>query len=202
MMQTYDIYLVGVGGQGVLTIADLITRTAFRKGIPVNYYPTKGMAQRGGFVKVRLRLGSSEVGPDISEGGADLVISMERSESLKAVRFLKTGGEFLLYDHRWNPAAVMLGKAPYPDLATVWDEIAAVGGKVYALSDKDLPAYEGRPVRDNIYVLGSVLAQTKITDILPLKDMEETIAARWPKVTAVNAFTLEAGEKAPLLAHP
>ena len=50
-MQTYDIYLVGVGGQGVLTIADLITRTAFRKGIPVNYYPTKGMAQRGGFVK-------------------------------------------------------------------------------------------------------------------------------------------------------
>ena len=190
MMQTYDIYLVGVGGQGVLTIADLITRTAFRKGIPVNYYPTKGMAQRGGFVKVQLRLGSSEVGPDISEGGADLVISMERSEALKAVRFLKTGGEFLLYDHRWNPAAVMLGKAPYPDLATVWDEIAAVGGKVYALSDKDLPAYEGRPVRDNI------------TAILPLKEMEETIAARWPKVTAVNAFTLEAGEKAPLLAHP
>ena len=54
-MNTYDIYLVGVGGQGVLTIGEIITETAFRAGLPVNFYPTKGMAQRGGFVKAQLR---------------------------------------------------------------------------------------------------------------------------------------------------
>ena len=27
------------------------------KALPVNFYPTKGMAQRGGFVKAQLRLG-------------------------------------------------------------------------------------------------------------------------------------------------
>ena len=42
----YDIYIVGVGGQGVLTIADIITLTAAKNGVDVNYYPTKGMAQR------------------------------------------------------------------------------------------------------------------------------------------------------------
>ena len=59
----YDIYITGVGGQGVLTIADILTTAAFKKGLPVNYYPTKGMAQRGGFVKAQLRFGETGVGP-------------------------------------------------------------------------------------------------------------------------------------------
>jgi indolepyruvate ferredoxin oxidoreductase beta subunit len=90
----YDIYLVGVGGQGVLTIAELITEAAYLQGLPVNYYPTEGMAQRGGFVKAQVRLGRGFVGPNIPEKGADLAISMELSESLKAVRFIKPGGRF------------------------------------------------------------------------------------------------------------
>ena len=74
-MKTFDIYLVGVGGQGVLTIGEIITETAFRAGKPANFYPTKGMAQRGGAVKAQLRLGRSTVGPAIPERGADLVIA-------------------------------------------------------------------------------------------------------------------------------
>ncbi len=41
---SFDIYFVGVGGQGVLTIGEIISETAYRLGIPVNFYPTKGMA--------------------------------------------------------------------------------------------------------------------------------------------------------------
>ena len=118
---TYDIYFVGVGGQGVLTIGEIITETAYRKGLPVNFYPTKGMAQRGGFVKAQLRLGREAPGPAIPEKGADLVIATEVSEALKAVRFVKPEGDFVLYAHVWAPTAVMLGKAPYPKL----DEVAA-----------------------------------------------------------------------------
>jgi len=106
---TYDIYLVGVGGQGVLTIGDIIAETALRNMIPVSFYPTKGMAQRGGFVKAQVRLGRQTVGPNIPEKGADLVIAMEVSEALKAVRFVKPGGDFLLFGHVWAPTAVMLG---------------------------------------------------------------------------------------------
>src|SRR5512143_2131621 len=35
----YDIYFVGVGGQGVLTIGEIIAEAAFRQDIPVNFYP-------------------------------------------------------------------------------------------------------------------------------------------------------------------
>ena len=54
---TYDVFLVGVGGQGVLTIGDILAEAALGQGTPVNLYPTKGMAQRGGFVKAQVRLG-------------------------------------------------------------------------------------------------------------------------------------------------
>jgi len=36
----YDVFLVGVGGQGVLTIGDLIAEAALRQGVPVSFYPT------------------------------------------------------------------------------------------------------------------------------------------------------------------
>ena len=39
----FDIYLVGVGGQGILTIGELIAEAAVAKNIPANFYPTKGL---------------------------------------------------------------------------------------------------------------------------------------------------------------
>jgi len=126
----YDIYLVGVGGQGVLTIGELVAEASHRRGMPVNFYPTKGMAQRGGFVKAQLRLGREMVGPNIPEKGADLVIAMELSEALKAVRFIKPGGDFVLFGHVWAPTAVMLGKADYPTLAMVREQVQEAGGKM------------------------------------------------------------------------
>ena len=102
LRQRYDIYFVGVGGQGVLTIGEIITEAAFRQGIPVNFYPTKGMAQRGGFVKAQLRLGRKLAGPAIPERGADLVIATEISEALKAVRYIKPCGDFVLYTRTYG----------------------------------------------------------------------------------------------------
>ena len=51
-MKTCDLVLVGVGGQGVLTIGDLLLRAAFAADVPASFCPTKGMAQRRGLVKV------------------------------------------------------------------------------------------------------------------------------------------------------
>lgn len=192
----YDIYIVGVGGQGVLTIAEIITSVAFEEGIPVNYYPTKGMAQRGGFVKAQLRLGAETVGPDIAQQGADLVISMERSEALKAIRYMKKGGEFFLYDNKWLPTAVMLGKAPYPETGDVRREIAQAGGKAKVLSSEALPEFEGKPVRDNLYVLGAILKSTSLEKYLERKAILRTIESKWPKAAEENLYAVEQGLKA------
>ena len=198
---TYDIYLVGVGGQGVLTIGELIAETAFRKGIPVNFYPTKGMAQRGGFVKAQLRLGRATIGPAIPEKGADMVIATEVSEALKAVRYVKPTGDFVLFGHVWAPSAVMLGKAPYPTLDQVLGaarDAVGAGGRVHYIAEESLPLHEGSPVPDNIFTLAVALKQTRLGKVLPAADVEQAVRTRWKRGVERNLFAFESGLKAQL----
>jgi indolepyruvate ferredoxin oxidoreductase beta subunit len=189
----YDIYLVGVGGQGVLTIAELITDAAFLQGIPVNYYPTEGMAQRGGFVKAQIRLGRTPVGPNIPEKSADLVIAMEVSEALKAVRFIKPGGDFLLWGHVWLPTAAMLGKASYPSLEQVREQIGRAKVNYYYLDPMELPFYKDAPVPDNLFLLGAALESTGLKQMLDAQIVRQAIKERWPKGAERNLFALQTG---------
>jgi indolepyruvate ferredoxin oxidoreductase beta subunit len=194
----YDIYLVGVGGQGVLTIGELVAETAFRKGIPVNFYPTKGMAQRGGFVKAQLRLGRATIGPAIPEKSADLVIATEVSEALRAVRYVKPGGDFVLFGHIWAPTAVMLGKATYPALDQVLGAVRDAGGRVHYIAEESLPLYEDAPVPDNIFTLAVALKQTRLGELLPAADVGQAVRMRWKRGVERNLFAFEAGLKADL----
>ncbi|ATW27806.1 2-oxoacid:acceptor oxidoreductase family protein [Candidatus Formimonas warabiya] len=189
----FDIYIVGVGGQGVLTIGELIIEAALKKNIPANFYPTKGMAQRGGFVKAQLRLGRQVVGPSIPQKGADLIIAMERSESLKAIRYLKCGGDFFLYGSVWAPTAVMLGKAPYPSLEQVWGNLEQAEAKIAYLDPEMLPQYEGKPVAENLFVLGATLGNTALKTLFSAEDLATAITERWPKGAERNLAAFRAG---------
>jgi indolepyruvate ferredoxin oxidoreductase beta subunit len=189
----YDIYLVGVGGQGVLTIGELITEAATAAGIAANFYPTKGMAQRGGFVKAQIRLGRTVTGPEIPERGADLVIAMERSEALKAVRYVRPGGDFVLYGHVWQPTAVMLGKAPYPAREAVEEQIVQSGAALHCLDPGRLPEHEGTPVPANVYLLGAALGSTRLGQILDADAVARHIESRWKRGAALNQMAFRAG---------
>jgi indolepyruvate ferredoxin oxidoreductase beta subunit len=189
----YDVYLVGVGGQGVLTIGDLITEAALHKDIAVNFYPTKGMAQRGGFVKAQVRLGREMAGPHIPTRGADLVIAMELSESLKAVRYIKPDGDFLLFGHVWPPTDVMLGKAPYPTLAQVREQVQAAGAQLFYLDPEKLPLYEGTPVAANVYVLGAALGCTRLGEVLVASEVAHLVQKRWKRGAERNRLAFQAG---------
>jgi indolepyruvate ferredoxin oxidoreductase beta subunit len=193
---TYDIYLVGVGGQGVLSIGEIIAEAAYRRGVPVSYYPTKGMAQRGGFVKAQLRLGRASVGPAIPEKGADLVIATEVSEALKAIRFIKPGGDFILYGYVWQPTAVILGKASYPKLGQVLDvarQATGDRGQLHYIAPESLPVHEGAPIPDNVFTLAVVLHQTRLGELIPPADAEQVLRTRWKRGLERNLFAFRAG---------
>lgn len=189
----YDIYLVGVGGQGVLTIGELITNAAAAAGIAANFYPTAGMAQRGGFVKAQLRLGRDIVGPEIPEKGADLVVSMERSEALKAVRYIRPGGDFVLFDHVWQPTAVMLGKAPYPTLAAVREQIEGAGATLHHLDPRQIPTVDGVPAPNNVYVLGAIMGTTGLRRFLDTGAVAQAVETRWRRGVEANRLAFRAG---------
>ncbi len=188
-MKKLNVYMVGVGGQGILTIADMIMRGAEKLDVPANYFPTKGMAQRGGFVKAQLKLGSETVGPDIRPRGADICIAMELCESLKALRYIKQGGVMVVLGHRWLPTDVMLGKAPYPTVDEVKQAAADAEVRMVYLD----PALMPEGCAENIYLLGAALTHTELSNLLDADTLAEAITARWPKGAERNMKSLQAG---------
>ncbi len=190
---TYNIYLVGVGGQGVLTIGELITETAFLDEIPVNYYPTEGMAQRGGFVKAQIRIGQDLIGPHIPEKNADLIISMEVSEALKVVKFIKPGGDFLLWGHVWLPTASLLGKQGYPALEEVQKQIELAGANFFYLDPNLMPSHQGSSLPENIYVFGAAAGKTSLGKFINIESMKKAVQNRWPKVAEKNLYAFNCG---------
>ncbi len=192
-MKAYDIYLVGVGGQGILTIGEILAGAAEACGMPVNFFPSRGMAQRGGFVKAQLRLGRERVGPNIPERGADLVVAMERSEALKAIPYARPGGAFILFGDVWSPADVTLGKAPYPSEDAVCAAVQASGARLIALDPGALPAYEGEAVPANSFVLGLALRRTPLGELFSPEEIERAIEGRFKKAVNPNRFAFRAG---------
>ncbi|MBQ0079680.1 MAG: 2-oxoacid:acceptor oxidoreductase family protein [Eubacterium sp.] len=194
MSKHFDIYIVGVGGQGVLTISNLITQACVAKDLGVNYYPTKGMTQRGGFVKAQVRCGREPgtYSPSIAPAGADLVISMELAETLKAIPYAKKGADFVVFGDRWLPAGVQMGKDSYPTVEEVIGEIKKAGGNVIYLNPEDKP----EKMRANLYILGSVMAHTELSELISLEFLQELIANKWPKVAEGNLATVKAGAEA------
>lgn len=192
----YDIYLVGVGGQGILTIGSLLAEAAEKKGLAVNFFPSKGMAQRGGFVKAQLRIGREEVGPNIPEKSADLVISMELSESLKAVRYCKPAGDYILFADIWAPTDVTLGKAAYPKLEEVQQKILASEINLHILMPDQLPEYNGYHVQSNLFLVGYAIQNTPLGKILSADELEVFIEKKWAKAAGANLCAYHAGLKA------
>lgn len=88
-----DIILSGVGGQGILSIAAVISEAALKDGLYIKQSEVHGMSQRGGDVQSNLRLSDQPIASDlIPMGQADLIISLEPMESLRYLPFLKKGG--------------------------------------------------------------------------------------------------------------
>lgn len=188
-----DLFLVGVGGQGVLTIGEILAEAARRKGIPVNVFPTEGMAQRGGSVRSEVRFGREVAGPRIRVNSADTVIGMELSESLRAVHFVRPGGDFVLYGHVWPPTEVMLGKANYPSVEQVKEQIREAGARLLYLDPRERPMHNSSPVPANIYVLGAAIGGTSLGSMLGGQTILDVLADGWKADRQRNQVAFEAG---------
>ena len=111
-MKAFSIYLTGVGGQGIGLISEIILRAADHAGLPVKSVDTHGLAQRGGIVVSQIRMGDNVFSPLIPCGQADLVISLERHEALRAAgTMLKDHGCLIYYNTVWQPLPVRLNQA-------------------------------------------------------------------------------------------
>ena len=94
-MDTKNIMIVGVGGQGTLLASKLLGRILLENGYDVKVSEVHGMSQRGGSVVTYVRYGEKVYSPIIDKGEADFVLSFELLEAARWAEYLKEGGVLL-----------------------------------------------------------------------------------------------------------
>lgn len=114
-METKNIMIVGVGGQGTLLTSRILGNLAIQAGYDVKLSEVHGMAQRGGSVVTYVRYGEKVNEPIVEEGQADVLIAFERLEALRYAHFLKKEGVIVINDQRIDPMPVVIGVAEYPE---------------------------------------------------------------------------------------
>jgi indolepyruvate ferredoxin oxidoreductase beta subunit len=153
MKTCFNIYMTGVGGQGIGLLAEILARAADYSGLPVRGCDTHGLAQRGGMVASHLRLGRSW-SPLVPDGEADLVIALERHEAVRAAdTMLKSGGTIIWYDTSLQPLDVRMGLAAALGSDDMQKLAEARGIRAIRVCRDDLP--EAR--MQNIALVSSIL---------------------------------------------
>jgi indolepyruvate ferredoxin oxidoreductase beta subunit len=138
-MKTYNIYLAGVGGQGIGLLSELILRAADHAGHRVKAVDTHGLAQRGGIVVSQIRMGEAVFTPLIPAHQADLVVALERHEALRAlIQYAREGGTLIYYNTVWQPLDVRLGTAAEVSVADIESQCLLNGVRPVAVGEPDL----------------------------------------------------------------
>ncbi len=193
-MDTFNVSLVGVGGQGILLTANLLGRVAALAGLDVKKSEIHGMAQRGGSVASSVRFGERVFSPIIPAGESDLLVAFDRLEALRCAPQLKKGGKAVVNDVYLTPVTVSSGQQPeLSDLAGSLG--AALPGAVFV----DAPAIAARVGNDrtaNMVLAGAVSALTPFPVDLWLGAMAETFTGPKARLLEVNERAFALGREA------
>ncbi len=180
-----NVIVAGVGGQGILTAAEVLARVALEAGLEVKKSEVKGLSQRGGSVVSFVRFGPRVYSPVIEKGTAQLLVAFERAEALRWVHFLKPeDNAVVLNDLTVVPLPATLGLDTYP--RDVEETLRQVAGRLLVVNAPAVANRLGNPLVANTVVLGAAstllpfpedLWQRVLTDLFRRKYLEVNLQA-------------------------
>ena len=186
-METKNIMIVGVGGQGSLLASKLLGHLFLSQGYDVKVSEVHGMSQRGGSVVTYVRCGDRVASPVIDEGEADFIVSFELMEAARWLSCLKPGGRIVTNTQQIDPMPVITGAAEYPsDLA---EKMRAAGAQVDALDCLALAEEAGSQKAVNIVLLGRLSHYFNLPEEAWMKSLEANVPPRFLEMNK-KAFRL------------
>ena len=187
-METKNIMIVGVGGQGSLLASKLLGRLLVDEGYDVKVSEVHGMSQRGGSVVTYVRYGEKVYSPIIEEGEADFIVSFEKIEAARWLSCLKKDGKIIVNTQQIDPMPVIIGAAQYP--ADVLDTITEKGAFVDALDALSLAEEAGSAKAVNIVLMARLAKYFDINYDKWIAAIEKSVA---PKFVELNKKAFELG---------
>ncbi len=186
-MDTKNIMIVGVGGQGSLLASKLLGHLLVEQGYDVKVSEVHGMSQRGGSVVTYVRYGERVFSPVIDRGQADAIVSFELLEAARWMEYLKPGGQIITNTQQIDPMPVITGAAQYPENLT--EKMTAAGAKVYALDCLALAQKAGNAKAVNLVLLGRLSHYFDFAEEAWQEAIESCVPAKFLEVNK-RAFAL------------
>ena len=187
-----QILLVGVGGQGVLTAAQVLTAAVHRAGMDVVSGQLHGMSQRGGSVECSVRIGP--VRGSFILGPADIIVAFEPLEGLRSEDRIGPASSVLLSLALIVPTAFAGEAMAYPAPADIEAALASRGAHVFPVDAQTLAKEAGAERTMNVVMLGALAGLGRLpfaADVL----LEEILSRCPPAFAAANRRAFEAGRK-------
>ncbi|WP_243428091.1 indolepyruvate oxidoreductase subunit beta [Clostridium rhizosphaerae] len=186
-MDTTNILICGVGGQGLVLTTKILAEAAFEEDYDLKTSDVIGLSQRGGMVWGSVRFGKKIYSALIPDGEADILLAMEELEGLRWSSSLKTGGKVILNEHKTFPNRILIEKEEYPE--SINETLVNKGFEIFSVN-----ANKAAKGLNNIKVVNLVLLG-KLSTFLSLS------LSTWEKVIEKNVppSTVDLNKKAFML---
>ncbi len=194
MTATTNILVVGIGGQGVMTAAEILAEAAIAIGHDAKKTEVAGMAQRGGVVSSHLRFGPRVLSPQIVPGTADVLLGFESAEAMRWQHMLKPGAITLMNTARLVPPVVELGLFDYP--VDPLAEIRRTGNPVVAFDATRIAQELGDIRLGNTVMLGAIADHLPFPAETLLAGVLKRFSKKGEKLVNLNRLAFAAGRAA------
>ena len=183
-----DIILCGVGGDGIVSVAKIISDAALNLGMNVKQSEIHGMSQRGGSVFSHLRISSDPIFADvIPEGKADIILSSEPMEALRYLPFLAPDGVVI------TNSDPFVNIKNYPDIEKVNAELKKLP-KCVSFNANEIAKSLG--ARGNMVLLGAAAPYLEIAFDELEKAIRSIFGRKGDAVVETNIKAIRAGRDA------
>ncbi len=179
MQKIFNIVISGTGGQGLITLLQILADAALFEGYDVKTSELHGLSQRGGSVEAYVRFGKKVFSPLVPLAGADLVLGLELLEGLRMIRYVNPKTIFLVNKYIFP----FTGGLPEEEVLLKINSLIK-NGKHIVPASKICQEELGAEVVSGIYLLGYAVAK----NLIPLKP--DSILKAIEKVVPEKHFEL------------
>jgi indolepyruvate ferredoxin oxidoreductase, beta subunit len=184
-----SVIVAGVGGQGAITVSQLILGAAWKTGYYVLQSEVHGMSQRGGSVNAQILFDKKEVtSPVIMEGRGDLLIGLEPLETLRYLSLLDEGASVI------SSISTVKNMADYPEIGGIIDELKKIPGVLLVDTDK-LSVELGNKNAGNMILLGAASKHLPFENNIWYEVIKERFDGKPEELIKKNIEAFERGKR-------
>jgi len=163
-MKQYNLAFSGLGGQGVMTVSQVLAAAAAHENVQVLVFEGTGISQRGGGVFSFVRFGES-YSPKIPIGGADALISLEISEIIRIIKYLKPQGQIWTNSGTIHGYYTKLRPELYPMEEKIKEMTRLKTDHLYMIPARRLAQEAGSAQAVNMTMLGAFSSENSILNM-------------------------------------